>query len=343
MKIDFNTIEIIENKSIELSDKLLMLPNRIEARTQNVSKFYQTTIKVIKAYDLIGSKAMKIFEDLAKAYKELSLKPYKFARYSSFPWSFLWLYIWKLIAFKKGNLLLSHGLHFITALQGGGKSSLCYYLMEMKLDKTRKGSYTNADIERAYLDEESGYYVKHHKRFELSEFFGSDIQDDKKVLIQKKAFNTEHFNNIVLDELVNEFNHRMNNTSDYKEMFIPMMKSFTRSRHQRLECIWVTSVLDTTDIQLMQLFKFIHEVEVNLDIDYYQWLKDGMFTKHIKGWHIYTYAYKRNKKKGATEKQLLKKWYLEKELPMDRFDTLSQSVKFRDLKIDQVKTTKGVK
>lgn len=343
--------EKIENKMNHMADIISKKMDRYCTFIDDVSSGYRDVFsKAIDPYSV----AIKNLAAADEKMLDLTIKKttdesvYKVARYTGFPMNYLWLLGWKYLQQRSGNLLLVHGIHFITALQGGGKSSLFYYLMELIRSETHQGSYVNADLERAHLDESSGWYIKYHKYFDLEEFFGVEMEEQedgskKKKLLQKKAFNTEHFKNIMIDELLSKLNHRMNTTSDYKDMFIPMMESFSRSRHQGIQRIYVSSVLDTADIQLMQMFKYIHEVQIDLDIDYFEWLKDGMFKEHIKGWYLWTYAYKRNKKKGATEKQLIKKWYLKRELPMDRFDSLNQAGIFKGMATDQIKTTTGVK
>lgn len=336
-------IKRIEDKTEAAIDQMVNYP-------ENLEKFAETIIPikhrfatwVINKLDQIAIWLIDGMEKFANRYEQFAINAYEFARYTTFPFNYIVIFIYKLMMVPRGNLLYAHGCHYIYALQAGGKSSLLYHSAEHKLKKTGKGSYINADLERPYLDERSGWFVKHHKVFDLKEFFGVEIVDEKKVYRQMKSFNTRHFNNLILDEFLTELNHRMNNTSEYKEVFIPLIKSLSRSRHQRFECIWITSVLDKTDIQLMSLFKYIHEVEVDLDIDYWQWLKDGKFERHIKGWNLYTYAYKKQKKRSANEATLIKKTYIKKEVDMSRFDTLNQAAKFLELPKDQVNTTKGV-
>ena len=79
-------------------------------------------------------------------------------------------------------------------------------------------------------------------------------------------------------------NHRQNNTKLYKEVFIAFISSVAHMRHQRMKRIYVASQLDTTDTQLMAMFKYTHEIEIDLDVDYWDWVQTGMMTKHIKGW-----------------------------------------------------------
>ena len=342
-KIDL--VERLEEKTNHFINTSILAPSKIESISECfIKSYYNVLKKPISGIDLLLSEASKLSVDGMKKFKEFSLKFYTFARYSSIPWSYIWLYLWKVLRYRHGNLLMTRGVHYITALQGGGKSSLLFHLIEELRDTTGKASYVNADIEKEQLDDQSGMMVKYHKYFEFDEFYGRvvDPETNKEILTQKKRFNVDHFNNIVFDEWLAEMNHRMNNTTSYKDLFIPLMKSLSRMRHQGIMRVYIASQLDTTDIQLMGLFKMIHEVEIDLDIDYKQWLQDGMFQEHIKGWTIWTYQYRRNKKKGATEKQLVKRWYYKRTYDMSNFITLSQAKTFYGLPVDQIKTTKGV-
>lgn len=335
----------LEHKTEHQISRIPYPAAKIDALTEKIigtsSKYMTNMIRWIdKSIGFIGNHAEKDAEN----YKRFSLYFYTIARYTSIPWNYIWLYLWKLFRYRHSNLLMTRGVHYVTALQGGGKSSLLYHLVEELRDTTGKASYINSDIEDEQLDEASGMMIKYHKFFEFDEFYGRvlDPETGKELLVQKKRFNVDHFNNVVFDEWLAEMNHRMNNTTSYKDLFIPLMKSLSRMRHQGIMRVYIASQLDTTDVQLMGLFKMIHEVEIDLDIDYGKWIEDGMFTEHIKGWRIWSYMYKRNKKKGSTDKQLIKKWYYKKTYDMTKFVSLSQAKTFYGLPIDQVKTTKGV-
>lgn len=333
------------DKSTDLIEKIEHAPFFLDQKTHTtIEKLYKFTNDFLNSYDKFGNKIIEMHYNFVTYYKAFVLSFYRAARYTSIPWNYIWLYLWKKYRYAEGNLLMARGVHYITALQGGGKSTIVYDLMEELRDLTGKASYVNAELEKPRLDELSNYMIKYHKFFELGEFFGEtyDYEKDKYSFTQKKRFNTDHFDNIVLEEWLSEMNHRSNNTSEYKAKFIPLMQSLARMRHQYIKRVYITSQLDTTDIQLMGLFKYIHEVEIDLDIDYWQWVEDGMFCEHIKGWTVYTYQYKRNKKKGATEKALVRKWYKKRFSDMKYFESLNQASNFYRLPMDQVKTTKGV-
>ena len=338
-------VDNLDRKTDLINEKIEMVPAKIEAFTnKSIESFHKITKNIINVIDHSGSFIADRHYDFVVGYKSFIMEFYPAARYTAIPWNYIWLYLWKKYKYGEGNLLLARGIHYVTALQGGGKSTLMYDVAEELRHITGKGSYINAEIEKPRLDESTGMMIKYHKLFDLLEFFGSyfDEEKEKWVTQQKKRFNTEHFNNLILEEWLSEMNHRSNNTSEYKAKFIPLMSSLARMRHQRIMRVYITSQLDTADIQLMGLFKFIHVIEVDLDIDYWQWVEDGKFAEHVKGWNIYTYQYRRNKKKTATEMQLIKKWYRKRFQDFEYFETLNQASSFYSLPKDQIKTTKGV-
>ncbi|GEM_PF-1600208 len=338
-------VNSFEKKTEFILTTMEKLPSKIEYLTdKSIEKYHKITKSIISVIDFIAVKISDLHYEFAVQYKSFVMTFYPAARYTAIPWNYIWLYLWNKYQNGEYNLLLAKGVHYITALMGGGKSTLAYDLAEELRHITGKGSYINAEIEKPRLDEASGMMIKYHKLFDLEEFFGSYYDDEKEKLViqQKKQFNTKYFDNLILEEWLSEMNHRLNNTSEYKAKFIPLMSSLTRIRHQRLQRVYITSQLDTADIQLMGLFKYIHVIEVDLNIDYWQWVQDGEFAKHVKGWHIYTYQYKRNKKKTATEMQLIKKWYRKRFQKFEYFETLNQASSFYSLPKDQIKTTKGV-
>lgn len=340
--------KFIKDYEIKFQDNIPKIENILSKYESKINHFinYQNVLlkKLITQYEKAALKSIELHSLFVDFYNKKAMILYPLARYTSIPFNYIWLYLWKKYRYGESNLLMVRGVHYFTALQGGGKSSLLYDLAEELRDITGKGSYINAQLERARLDEDSNMMIKYHKYFDLEEFYGSyfDYELQRDVFGQKKRFNTDHFNNLILDEWLADMNHRSNNTSVYKEKFIPLMKSLARMRHQHIMRVYIASQLDTTDIQLMGLFKYIHEIEIDLDIDYWLWVENGMFTEHIKGWNIYSYQYKRNKKKGATEKALIKKWYRKRFSDMIYFDSLNQASTFYGLPMDQIKTTKGV-
>jgi len=343
----FMAIESHVIRTEDISKKMLVPVMKIASATDDVVYFLSRLLKrSIRPFELSSDLMGVVATDVVKGYNFVAKKAYTISRYTGIPWNYIWIWAWKLMRNSGVNLLFTRGVHYFTALQGGGKSSMMYHLMEHLRDVTGKGSYINADLEKERFDERDRYYYKYHKYFETREFWGvrkiKENDGERTEFIQRKRFNTDHYDNIFFDEWLVEMNHRSNKTTQYNEVFIAMIKSISRMRHQRVKRIYFASQLDTTDIQLMGFFKMIHEIEIDLDIDYWQWIDDGMFTDHIKGWWVWTYAYKRNKKKQATEKQLIKRWYYKKQYDMKHFETFSQAKEFYALPVDQIRTNKGV-
>lgn len=302
----------------------------------------------------------KIFKDsnneiLAKNYSDMMLnfaevycdlvEPYEdFARQTTVPLS--WPYFKYLKNLKGGNnnILYADGVHFFVALQGGGKSSISYELITRLLYQTGKSAYINADYELPRFDPLTRKYYKYFKYFKLMDFFDMSVKDnDPDIQVsQLKMFN-RNFDTIVLDEWLTEMNHRMNKTKDYNNIFMALLTMIAHMRHQKMKRIYVLSQIDNTDIQLFSMFKYIHEVEVDLDVTYLDWIKTGSLKRHIKGWWVWTYGVKRNRKKQSTEKVLIKKQYVSATAEFDYFNTLAQAAKYGALTEDKIKFIKEVK
>lgn len=273
--------------------------------------------------------------------KDELMKLYDFARQTTVPFNYIWFYMLKKLRERKNSLIMRPGVHFIVSLMGGGKSSLMYHTIEKLRHETGLGAYVNVDMEYAHFDELLRIDVKYHNRFEADDYWGAveDKETKKTKFTQLKRFN-KLFPTIVLDEWLSKMNHRMNNTSSYKEIFIPFIRSLAHMRHQGIHRVYVASQLDTTDIQLMSMFKWIHEVEIDLDIPYLEWVKTGSLAKHIKGWQIFTYQVKRQKHK--TDKVLIKKWYEKKTMDMTNFNSLNMASEYNDLKYDKIKLERSI-
>ena len=333
----------IENRTIPFISKMETFVIQYEKLTLQIIEQYGTSAnKFIRFYDLIACKFMLVFETIITRLKNPIMSLYRLARLSTIPFNHIWIWLWKRFRYGEGNLLKARGVHYVFALQGGGKSSLLFdTIEEMRID-TGKGAYVNVSLERPRIEPINNMYYLYHRRYEFDEFWGMyhDPDKDEMKLSQLKQFDTEKWDNLVMDEWLSNMNHRMNNTSVYKQVFIPLMGSLSRMRHQGLKRVYIASQIDTADVQLMQLFKYIHEIEVDLDIEYWQWVEDGMFSDHIKGWSIWTYQYRRNKKKSSTEKVLVKKWYRKRTSDMTYFDSLNQVSEYKNLPVDNVRIMK---
>jgi len=260
---------------------------------------------------------------------------YDFLRKSNTPYNWLWYKYLQRKTYKGLPLSMQKGAHFIVALMGGGKSSFIYHTIERLRLLFGYGAYVNVDLEYPHFDPLLREYVFHHHRFEIEDYWGVEHNEEtgKDDYKQFKKFN-KLFPVLVLDEWLSKMNHRVNNTGGYKDVFIPFMKSVTHMRHQGINQIYVASQMDQTDVQLMSMFKYLHEVEIDLNVSYWDWVKTGSLEQHIRGWKVFTYQVKRVK--GRTEKVLIKKWYEPKFLDMSNFNSLNQQKEFDDLPYDNI-------
>ena len=284
--------------------------------------------------------------DLQEAFIDLSCKVamsmYPIARITSIPYNALWIYFYKRMSEKYDNMLLIPGVHFIVALQGGGKSSILFDTIEEIRDIWGKFSYINVELEHPYLDEISETFKTHHYLFEVEDYFGLmwDEIREKYIAQQMKQFD-EHATAIVFDEWLANSNHRNNKTNDYNQKVIPIITALAKMRHQNISHVYFASQIDTTDNQVMSLFKLIHEVEIVRDIPYWKWVRDGQFKKDILGWNVWTYAFTRSKK--GIEKVLIKKWFKPRYTEdFSRFNSLNQVGTFAHLPKDRLNIRKEV-
>jgi hypothetical protein len=268
-----------------------------------------------------------------------------FARITLTPINWIYFYYLTVMKYLTTDPIEHQGVHYITALMGGGKSSLMYDVAEKVRTTTSKGTYVNVELERPRYDVIHDKWYKFHPEFDIEEFWGvktyiDENGEEKQRIEQLKKFDLE-FDNLILDEWLSKMNHRQNNTKLYKEVFIALISAIAHMRHQHMKRIYVASQLDTTDIQLMAMFKYIHEVEVKLNVPYLEWVRTGSLDKHIMGWTIWTYKYKRNRKKSATEKKLYKKYFRPRTADMDFFESMNQSKIYDKLPQHKINYQKG--
>jgi hypothetical protein len=237
-------------------------------------------------------------------------------------------------------LIEQDGVHYIYALPGGGKTSLSFDLIEDYRYKSGRGAYVNTAMERPRYDDLEDIFYKYHYEFNVEDFFGSkpytDAEGNVKYKIQQlKKFN-RRFPIIVFDELLSWLNHRVNNTKDYLQIFIALIQFLAQRRHRGIKRVYFLNQLDTTDIQLMSAFNYVHEVQIDLDIPYIEWIKTGRLELHIMGWWIYTYSYYSKGKKTADNKYLVQKHYRKRTADFDYFETLSQKEDYDKLPEDKI-------
>lgn len=326
----FNHIDNIYDKYDAFLDNII---DKLTSADKNILKHDQVNEKIVKTYSIK-------FSSLINSY-ESKLMPYaQFARKTTVPINFPYYLYLKIKRKFDTNILFADGVHFFVALQGGGKSTLAFELIERLRIKTGKGSYVNADFELPKQDQITKKYYTWHTRFNLLDFFNIQETEINSIKVsQLKRFN-RNFDNIVLDEWLTEMNHRLNKTKGYNNIFMGLISMIAEMRHQRIRRIYVLSQIDNTDTQLLSMFKYQHEIQIHLDISYSDWVSTGSLSNHIKGWHVWTYGNKRNRKKQSNEKFLIKKQYIEKTADFTSFDTYSQATKYETLQEDHIKLLK---
>lgn len=323
-KIIVDTNELISR----YEDRVLKDVDNIKLKNKYVENYLKTKENTLIR---LGNSNLESVRKQADKLKE----DYDRLRKSTVPYNYLWFWFLKRKQYRNLPLSMQRGVHFVVALMGGGKSSFIYHTIERLRHEFGYGAYVNVDIEFPHYDQVLNEHVLFHKRFEQEDFWGAsfDEENEKVEFKQLKQFNN-FYPVLVLDEWLAKMNHRMNNTAAYKEMFIPFMRSLAHMRHQGIHHVYVASQLDNTDIQLMGLVKYMHEVEIDLDIDYWTWVKTGKLDKHVQGWTVYTYVFK--KKKGKPDKILKKKWYEPKIMDMTNFNSLNQASEYSGLPLDKI-------
>ncbi len=282
---------------------------------------------------------------LNKAYKKCMKLIEDFARITTTPFNYAYFFYLTVLKYIQSDPIEHHGVHYITALMGGGKSSSAYDVVEKIRRTTGKGAYINVSMEKPRYDQLNNKWFKYHPEFDIEEFWGvnnytDDEGKEQQRIEQLKAFDLE-FDNLILDEWLSKMNHRQNNTKLYKEVFIAFIAAIAHMRHQHMKRIYVLSQLDTTDIQLMAMFKYIHEVEVVLNVPYSEWVRTGSLDKHIVGWWFWTYKYKRNRKKSSTDKVLYKKYFRPCTANLEYFESMNQAHIYESLPKHKIDYTKG--
>jgi hypothetical protein len=330
------------NKTIDLIHKLLNL--KIFSKPPKFSRRFATIVSSINEIfsNLIG----KYSYEISSLYTNiLTSRPvYAIARWTTIPFNWLW-YIFLKRRGKKVLPLYEHGTHFIHALQGGGKSSLAYNTMEHIRVKSGLGSYINVELEKPRFDPINQVYYKLHQLFDEVDFWGLKESTDNLGNVyyestQLKGFDTSKFRTVVIDELFSLFNQRENKKSSYNNVFIGLMKSIVHQRHADIDRYYFLSQIDKTDTQLMSIFKWVHEVQVDLDCSYPEWISSGELTKHIRGWWVRSTSLGKKDRKGR-DRFIIKTYYVKREFDELYFETKNMSHLYKNLKRDHIEVKRG--
>lgn len=172
------------------------------------------------------------------------------------------LFILKVIArFFKGkpSCIYSGGWHLITGPTGEGKTLLMNIIISVILNK---GGFGWANIDE--------FYNKNVHTFDLEKMFSNGKQNFRLNKEFEKDGYKKHCRFVVIDELNRKFNRRMNRSSDYNDIFIPMIAWMVTIRHQLCDKGYlIGQSMLLQDGQIQSIIKWRHDVRSSKNWKYY--------------------------------------------------------------------------
>ncbi len=117
------------------------------------------------------------------------------------------------------------GAHYIYGKPGSGKSTFTYHAMMDYAYHTGKCSYTTAMMELPRKDM-SGREYYYHQLFNTSDVFADGEQF--------AGFDSEHFNMVVYEEMLTQYQQRNNSKKAQKDEFLPLVGAMGTQRHKKL-------------------------------------------------------------------------------------------------------------
>ena len=288
-----------------------------------IDRYEQVYIKYVTKYYKVVRFLMICFFVLFDTGAKVGSYFYKTARYMTWPFHWIWVLVWaKQYTFDLEKIpIFNVGAHYIYGRPAAGKSTMTYHAMMQYAYSTGKCSYTTANMEipRKNLGGAEYYY---HLPFRPSEFYEGGEQ--------VKSFDHEHFNFIVYEEMLTEYNQRKNKEREYNDEVIPLVASIGTQRHQSIDIFFFISQLPRTDVQLMLMMSGgYHIPKVKKGFDYPLFMETGQFRFTIKGWKMKSYSIVPT---GGNDYKLEhnKNWFYPNVLPEDMkyFNRLNMKKKF---------------
>lgn len=159
---------------------------------------------------------------------------------------------------NKTNILVSHGVHSVVALMGGGKTLLSNMLVQ---DMLPPGKFVYV-VDRALTDalgDGRAVYVD----------LWACYRDGKQIYRLPTRVGDRQCYGIVLDEITKYFNRRNNKFGNYNDKFLGLVEMIISLRHQGINRIWILSQsYDNIDVQLMRLIKYKHIIYASRRYNY---------------------------------------------------------------------------
>src|SRR5690606_29871511 len=185
--------------------------------------------------------------------------------------------------------LYATGIHAFIAPPGGGKSSLAYQIADTLRLKTGKGSSFNTDLEKPRFDKLTGNYIQYHRVFEMFDKFGieevtNSRGETRTIATLREKFDANFLEALFFDEFISALNRRNNKSADYNGVFLAIFNLLVHKRHinkseldRGIERIYFIQQIDAFDGLLDKSIDYKHEIEVDLDCTYPEWLMTGLF------------------------------------------------------------------
>jgi len=159
---------------------------------------------------------------------------------------------------NKTNILVSHGVHSVVALMGGGKTLLSNMLVQ---DMLPEGKFVYV-VDRALVDaigDGRAVYVD----------LWACYKDGKQIYRLPTHVNGKSCYGIILDEITKYFNRRNNKYGNYNDKFLGLVEMIISLRHQGINRVWILSQsYDNIDVQLMRLIKYKHIIYASRRYNY---------------------------------------------------------------------------
>lgn len=286
-------------------------------------------------YDLVIKKLTILNQNILEAYSSGMKQTQIIARFITAPGSYILFYFLKRWHNRFRTPLLNEGVHLLVATMGGGKSSLMFDIIEELRRTTGYGSSVNTAIENTKFNALTNSYFRYHDHFDMWDKFG--LQEEKNshdevryTATLREQFDPNFLAALVFDEFISSLNRRNNKSTDYNKVFLAIFNLVLHKRHvskedlfSGIKRIYFLQQIDALDGLLDSSIDYKHQIEVDLDCTYVEWLVTGMLTRHILGWRVW--SYKKNKVRNMKQKKdlwkLVKQYYRKKTFNDEDFES----------------------
>lgn len=368
--------ETFKNVTLELEQQLKMFDgfnrfvlNKTEKFELNVLdpvaaslvKLYQTneklTLNIIGAVDHLIQGVGKLNHGVLSGTAEVQKVLSPVARWVTAPGSYIFYALRKRWINRYRDSLYATGIHAFIAPPGGGKSSLAYEIAEQLRLKTGRGSSFNTDLEKPRYDKLSGNYIRYHEVFEMFDKFGIEEITNSRgevrtIATLREKFDANFLEALFFDEFISALNRRNNKSADYNGVFLAIFNLLVHKRHinkaeldKGIERIYFIQQIDAFDGLLDKSIDYKHEIEVDLDCTYVEWLITGLFTKHILGWRVKSYVKDKKRNSRGTDTihwKLHQNRYVKKTFKDDFYESRNQGEFYNGLPDAKTKYNKKI-